>query len=172
MKHHINNRGKYGWVSGCVLYADSTTSADMDLTGYAYNEYLAAVKAKPTVGHMVYSNKSLLWVGEVQAAAVKGGTVTLREQGATAEECAVALFAAKATHEAGVAALKANPAAMLEWCLKHHDWYYSYSDDHSVWSAGEASLAEIGRLLKKVPADNVEALWKTYAPAEFSLPTL
>ena len=29
--------------------------------------------------------------------------------------------------------------AQLEAALKRHDWYYDYSDDHRVWSSGNAN---------------------------------
>lgn len=32
--------------------------------------------------------------------------------------------------------------------LKSHDWFYEYSDDHSVWRKGGKSLAELRALAK------------------------
>lgn len=32
--------------------------------------------------------------------------------------------------------------------LKTHDWYYDFSDDHSVWKAGEAQYKRIMELSK------------------------
>jgi len=33
----------------------------------------------------------------------------------------------------------------LESLLKSHDWYYQYSDDHSVWQRGRDQADEIRR---------------------------
>jgi hypothetical protein len=33
----------------------------------------------------------------------------------------------------------------LERLLKSHDWYYQYSDDHTVWQRGSAQAEEIRR---------------------------
>jgi hypothetical protein len=31
--------------------------------------------------------------------------------------------------------------------LKHHDWFYAYSDDHRVWKRGAAKNVELGNAL-------------------------
>ena len=30
--------------------------------------------------------------------------------------------------------------------IKHHDWYYGYSDDHSVWRRGHEELGALRRM--------------------------
>ena len=58
----------------------------------------------------------------------------------------------------------------LEEMLARHDWYYDYSDDHSVWSRGQrendAINAEQYRLIHevKVPVEEVMALTDLYRP--------
>ena len=58
----------------------------------------------------------------------------------------------------------------LERLLQFHDWYYDYSDDHSVWSRGQrendAINAEQYRLIHevKVPVEEVTALTDLYRP--------
>lgn len=37
---------------------------------------------------------------------------------------------------------------LTEMC-KHHDWYYEFSDDHSVWRRGGGQRAEIRNKLKE-----------------------
>ena len=32
--------------------------------------------------------------------------------------------------------------------LKRHDWFYEYSDDHSVWQKGQSAKAELQSLAK------------------------
>ena len=58
----------------------------------------------------------------------------------------------------------------LERLLQFHDWFYDYSDDHSVWSRGQrendAINAEQHRLIHevKVPVEEVMALTDKYLP--------
>lgn len=35
--------------------------------------------------------------------------------------------------------------------LSHHDWYYAYSDDHSVWRRGETAQARLEHKAKSDP---------------------
>ena len=35
--------------------------------------------------------------------------------------------------------------------LRYHDWYYNFSDDGSVWRAGERAQEEIQRISKESP---------------------
>ena len=37
----------------------------------------------------------------------------------------------------------------LEDLLKSHDWYYQYSDDHRVWSSGNALDTRIRKKLEE-----------------------
>lgn len=58
----------------------------------------------------------------------------------------------------------------LERLLQFHDWFYDYSDDHSVWSRGQrendAINAEQHRLIHevKIPYEEVMALTDKYRP--------
>ena len=58
----------------------------------------------------------------------------------------------------------------LEGLLARHDWYYQYSDDHSVWKRGQREHDAIGeeqrRLIHevKVPVEEVMALTDKYRP--------
>ena len=59
----------------------------------------------------------------------------------------------------------------LEKALAGHDWFYEYSDDHSVWSRGRDALANISSLMSKAKAegfsDEVTALFAKYKPANY-----
>lgn len=35
--------------------------------------------------------------------------------------------------------------------LNRHDWYYDYSDDHSVWQRGSAELSRLRAMSKQSP---------------------
>ena len=57
--------------------------------------------------------------------------------------------------------------AKLRQLLKEHDWYYNYSDDHSVWQRGEARSGEI-RLQMTVCEDlgygeEARKMWNQYS---------
>lgn len=39
---------------------------------------------------------------------------------------------------------------LLESLLKSHDWYYMYSDDHSVWKRGTKEREVIGELTSRL----------------------
>lgn len=49
--------------------------------------------------------------------------------------------------------------------LAGHDWYYAYSDDHSVWSAGERARATLRELRKELDPD--AKIWDEIAPDDF-----
>jgi hypothetical protein len=58
----------------------------------------------------------------------------------------------------------------LDKMLSFHDWYFDYSDDHSVWRRGQAQLDAINeeqrRLIHvvKVPFEEVMALNEKHRP--------
>ena len=56
----------------------------------------------------------------------------------------------------------------FEWYLKHHDWYYEFSDDHRYWRSGNASANKIKQLREELENDGlskeVQALYDKYAP--------
>jgi hypothetical protein len=58
----------------------------------------------------------------------------------------------------------------LDRLLAHHDWYYNYSDDHSVWTRGtrerDAINAEQRRLISEglATADELIVLADKYRP--------
>lgn len=47
-----------------------------------------------------------------------------------------------------------NMWAEYEECLKKHDWFYHYSDDHRYWSSGQASHEKINSLRKTLSIEN------------------
>jgi len=49
--------------------------------------------------------------------------------------------------------------------LKHHDWFYDYSDDHSVWTRGRKDRGAIDSAQKRYDPDH--ALWNQYCPEMF-----
>ena len=64
-----------------------------------------------------------------------------------------------------------NPELIaLDSLLARHDWFYEYSDDHSVWRRGQAQLDAINeeqrRLIHvvKVPYEEVMALNEKHRP--------
>lgn len=57
--------------------------------------------------------------------------------------------------------------------LKAHDWFYDYSDDHSVWTRGRNERKQLQNVAstlvktKQASTDEVTELWNTYAPDRF-----
>lgn len=50
--------------------------------------------------------------------------------------------------------------------LRSHDWYYQMSDDPRWWEAGNDEAMAIRALMKKLPQDRAEQLYKMYDPRE------
>jgi len=51
--------------------------------------------------------------------------------------------------------------------LAHHDWYYAYSDDHSVYTRGRDAREELRKAQRQL--DSTGELWNEHAPAEFQI---
>ena len=49
--------------------------------------------------------------------------------------------------------------------LKSHDWYYDYSDDHSVWRRGNEAHSRLRGIQKTI--DPTYAHWNEHAPEGF-----
>ena len=48
--------------------------------------------------------------------------------------------------------------------LQSHDWYYVYSDDHSVYMKGSASSSKLRELQQQIDVDY--QIWNTIAPED------
>lgn len=48
--------------------------------------------------------------------------------------------------------------------LKEHDWYYAYSDDHSVWNKGFREFHKLLELRNYYDPDS--KVWNEHAPAD------
>ena len=49
--------------------------------------------------------------------------------------------------------------------LRTHDWFYEYSDDHSVWRRGSDERDVIRKLQEEIDGDY--KVWNEYAPDMF-----
>lgn len=49
--------------------------------------------------------------------------------------------------------------------LSRHDWYYDYSDDHSVWTRGSNERKELNNMQNAIDSDY--KIWNEYAPDMF-----
>lgn len=56
---------------------------------------------------------------------------------------------------------------LFEYCqaLQLHDWSFEYSDDHSVWQRGRASLGALQEMQPKVDPDFT--VWNKFAPTDY-----
>lgn len=48
----------------------------------------------------------------------------------------------------------------FEALVNSHDLTYDYSDDGSVWRAGQAQYAKIKEAAKTLPIEDVKRIWK------------
>lgn len=59
--------------------------------------------------------------------------------------------------------------------LRFHDWFFDFSDDHSVWTRGrdeKASLVAMGKQLvnsEEMTSGQVANLWNEFAPERFQV---
>lgn len=51
--------------------------------------------------------------------------------------------------------------------LSRHDWFYAYSDDHSVWQRGSQQAKELREAQLRL--DPTYSLWNDVAPAQFKI---
>ena len=56
----------------------------------------------------------------------------------------------------------------FEQLLKGHDWYYDYSDDHSVWTRGREHANKIVKARQSLDEQNLlkeaDELYNKYSP--------
>lgn len=57
-----------------------------------------------------------------------------------------------------------DPEFAYEEMLKRADWYYSYSDDHRIWAAGERYFDKMNELGFKLPEFTRNELYNKYCP--------
>ena len=62
---------------------------------------------------------------------------------------------------------------VFEQKCKSHDWFYEYSDDHSVWQRGKDERYVINEMLKKLFdegfKDQAIEVYNTNSPAQFEI---
>lgn len=82
-------------------------------------------------------------------------SLAAREQQGWAKTEEKAIEKARATLEERQDLIKSleDPATALDFELKYFDVYYSYSDDHRVWSSGNAAQKRIQTLCEKLGKD-------------------
>lgn len=74
--------------------------------------------------------------------------------------------ASRAPRVASVPAYVPPPPPTLDdyrAALAAHDWFYEFSDDHSVWGSGRNQEARLRLMAKTLDPDLT--IWKQYAPA-------
>jgi hypothetical protein len=60
-----------------------------------------------------------------------------------------------------------NTEQQYRQALAGHDWYYDYSDDHSVWARGKSEREALRDMRKHIDADG--KIWNEYAPDDFKM---
>ena len=59
-----------------------------------------------------------------------------------------------------------------ESLLRHHDWFYEYSDDHRVWNEGRLAYSRICNLRKRLGLEDpfrAQTIWNKHCPEQFKM---
>jgi hypothetical protein len=168
--HWFSNatRPRYaGPKQGALVLADGST-VPLDFTNYS--DTFTVRNTKNVVGLALLTPANGEWSVEVKA---QTGSVVHRSFRGSAPDLAAAVslaFGAQQTAQEEEDGVRANPELHLERELARHDWWSHMSDDHSVWSGGEAHGRLLGTLAAQVAPETARFLWSKYAPAGFSCP--
>jgi len=54
--------------------------------------------------------------------------------------------------------------------LSAHDWFYDFSDDHSVWKRGTAERDKLNGIRRRIDPENT--IWNEIAPDMFKITPL
>jgi len=160
-------RGYKGPTRGALVLADGSTVA-LDFT-YGADTFTVR-NTRGVVGLALLTPANGEWSVEIKATT---GTLAGRSFRGSAPDLAAAVslaFGAQRIEQQQEDGVRANPELHLERELAHHDWWSHMSDDHSVWSSGEAHGRLLGTLAKQVSPEVARFLWAKYAPAGFNCP--
>lgn len=151
------------------LYVLENGIIELDFSNKSDAEKISKLNHRQIIGSG-FLGADNLWAGSYTSP--RGFEVYFPEKFDTSEN--FAKFAKQQWQEAveQEASIQADPVALLERCLKEHDWYSAYSDDHSNWVRGNRQYKEIIDLLKKLPLEKAQELYSKYAPKDFKFPTL
>lgn len=107
-----------------------------------------------------------IWNGKIIANSLHGRTTTLYGKGyAVVDDCLDHLLDVQAAHNEQIAALEANPVALLNHLLSTIDVYSHMSDDPAVWPRLDNQMREIAKVLPRVDVQTVRTLWAKHVPA-------
>lgn len=170
----FNNAARPGYkgpLRGALVLADGST-VGLDFTNRADMAKLRVQRggAWQTVGLALLTPANGEWSVEVKATT---GSIAHRSFRGSALDLAAAVslaFGAQRTAQQEEDGVRANPELHLERELARHDWYSYMSDDHSVWSGGEAHGRLLGTLATQVSPETARFLWAKYAPVGFTCP--
>ena len=163
---HTTRPDYRGPKQGALVLGDGST-VPLDFTCYAD---MAKVGANPSVGLALLLPVRGEWSVEIKA---QTGSIVHRSFRGSAPDLAAAVslaFGAQQTAQQEEDGVRANPEPHLERELARHDWWSHMSDDHSVWSGGEAHGRLLGTLAAQVSPEAARFLWAKYAPAGFNCP--
>jgi hypothetical protein len=156
-----------GPKQGALVLADGST-VPLDFTNYS--DTFTVRNTKNVVGLALLTPANGEWSVEVKA---QSGSVVHRSFRGSDFDLAAAVslaFGAQQTAQQEEDGVRANPELHLERELARHDWWSHMSDDHSVWSGGEAHGRGLQALAAQVAPETARFLWAKYAPAGFSCP--
>lgn len=156
-----------GATQGALVLSDGST-VPLDFT--VYSDTVKVRDTRNVVGLALLTPANGEWSVEVKAQA---GTLVHRSFRGSAPDLAFAVSLAFGEQRAAQQeedGVRANPELHLERELAQHDWWSHMSDDHSVWSGGEAHGRLLGTLAAQVAPETARFLWAKYAPQGFTCP--
>lgn len=149
-------------LDGSIIELDFDLHSDM--------QKVSQIDASKQAGVLIAHEDQKSWEGEYFNVPANRQEQMVGKDGESKKNAIARLLLTKQQAEEKERAVLADPAVHLERVLKHRDWYSHMSDDHGVWSAGQAGDRLMKELIQKCELDKVRELWKKYAPKDMNCP--
>lgn len=151
-------------------YVRSVGDSDvLDITNQADQGRISTLNLTDVIGVAIQGSDGT-WSGQHHYPAYPRSAVYMAGPYTDLATAEAAIRTSYNQHVAREAEIQASPVLQLERVLQNRDWTSHFSDDHSVWAAGEANDRALKAILPQVPVDDVKRLWQQYAPSDVSCP--
>jgi hypothetical protein len=151
-------------------YIHSVGDTDvLDITNQADQYRISSLNLSDVIGVATQGSNGT-WTGEHGHPAYPASAVYLSGPYADLAIVEAEIRQSYVDHIVEETRIQASPTLQLERVLKNRDWTSHFSDDYSVWAAGEVNDRALKEILPQVPADDVKRLWQQYAPNNVSCP--
>jgi len=171
--HWMNQAGRsryHGPQQGAVLLKNGDV-VTVDLTDWQARATLNKIHHEDVVATFTKAPRGG-WAGQATVKSLRGGTYSLysSDGGDDFEATKAEIVHKLEEYEAEYARVESDPIAKLAALLKDHDWYSHFSDDFSVFSAGERSWRLIEEQAKLVDPGKARELFEQFSPKEINCP--